>query len=71
MLSYSCVISTNVVFFVNLGIVPIGGASVIIQKIPIATSDICHAFLLIRVHIGEGETLSFHKICYRYTKTYK
>jgi hypothetical protein len=39
-----------------------GGASVIIQKIPIATSDICHAFLLIRVHIGEGETLSFHKI---------
>ena len=46
-----------------------GGASVIIQKIPIATSDICHAFLLIRVHIGEGETLSFHKICYRYTKT--
>ena len=35
----------------------------------IATSDICHAFLLIRVHIGEGETLSFHKIFYRYTKT--
>jgi hypothetical protein len=28
-----------------------GGASVIIQKIPVATSDICHAFLLIRVHI--------------------
>ena len=46
-----------------------GGAPAIIQKIPIATSDICHAFLLIRVYIGEGETLSIHQIFYRYTKT--
>jgi hypothetical protein len=46
-----------------------GGAPAIIQKITIATSDICHAFLLIRVHIGEGETLSIHQIFYRYTKT--